>query len=303
MLAEQWMLVDRGVFEIVEVHDEALRLRDIGRGETITVTDIQHSDVIRPGMNLIGRPLPVGDTYQAFSGFTAVPRQLVNPMIDAIGSGDIGELISLLASSFRPPTLRNTSGEELAFHTITWIVDEPDDLRSALLSAGFTGGEDDEWTLAEDTPGMRKAIVATLRFDQDAGVLVADTNSDERATKVTALVGATVRSARLLDDLRREFDEVRDAHDDLDDDDRPGGLDPDDPEIRRVLDEMIRAKEIEWLDEQIPALGGRSPRETVADPIGREEVRQLLASFPELPPGAVGGFSASRLRTHLGLDD
>ena len=303
ILATQWTLVDRGVFEIIKVRDDELQLRDVGRGETITVTNTHASDATRPGMHLIGRPLPVGDTYRAFSGFVAVPRQLVNPMIDAIGKGETDELISMLASIFRPSALRNTSDEELAFHTIRWVVDEAEDLRRALLSAGFAGGDDDdEWTLTEDTPGMRKAIVAALRFDEDAGLLVAETNSDERATRVTDLIAVAVPAARLLDDQRRDFDEVRDAYDDLDDP-RPTGLDPDDPEVRRVLDEFVRAKEIEWLDERIPALGGRSPRDAVADPVGREEVRQLLASFPELPPGEVGGFRASRLRTYLGLDD
>jgi hypothetical protein len=37
--------------------------------------------------------------------------------------------------------------------------------------------------------------------------------------------------------------------------------------------------------------------------VGREDVRRLLATFPEPPPGDVGGFRASRLRAHLGLDD
>ncbi len=42
---------------------------------------------------------------------------------------------------------------------------------------------------------------------------------------------------------------------------------------------MARMEEY-WLDQEIPALGGRSPREAVEDPIGREEVRQLLARIP-----------------------
>lgn len=304
ILAAQWMLVDRGVFEIVEAHDDVLTLRDIGRGETITVTNTHASDSTRRGMHLIGRPLPVGDTHRAFSGFLTVPHQLVNPLIDAIGEGDTAEMISLLSSMFRPPTLRNTSGEELVFHKITWSVDDPDDLPSALHSAGFTAGDDGDWALTEDTPGMRAAIITSLHFDEEAGLLVAETNSDERAAQVTDLVAAAVPAARLVDDERSELDEVRDAYGDLDDldGDARDGPDPDDPEVRLALDEFVRAKEIEWLDQKIPALGGRSPREAVADPVGREEVRQLLASLPELPPGEVGGFRASRLRTHLDLD-
>ena len=67
-------------------------------------------------MMMIGRPLPVGDTYRAMGGFMSTPLQLVNPFIDAIAAGDVDELTALLAQMLRPPQLRNTSGEELVFH-------------------------------------------------------------------------------------------------------------------------------------------------------------------------------------------
>ena len=117
LLAEQWTLVDRGIFEILEARGDVLRLRDVGSGETIAVTNTHPSDATRPGMMMIGRPLPVGDTYRAMGGFMSTPLQLVNPFIDAIASGDVDELTALLAQMLRPPQLRNTSGEELVFHT------------------------------------------------------------------------------------------------------------------------------------------------------------------------------------------
>ena len=297
LLAQTWLLTDRAVFEILRDRADELHLRDVGSGETITVTNIHESDATRPGMYLIGRPVPVGDSYRAFSGFFPVAPHLVNPLIDAIDRDDVDEMMALLASTFRPPTLRNTSGEDLVFHTIRWSVDDPGLLSEELASAGFVADGDDRWTLVQDTPGMRRAIIATLRLD--GTTLVSETNSDERAATVKALVADEVSSVHLLDDERREFDEL-----DLPEGDgEPGGFDPDGPEVRALLDEMIRAKEIEWLDEQIPALSGRTPREAVSDPVGREDVRRLLATFPEPPPGDVGGFRASRLRAHLGLDD
>ncbi len=297
LLAQTWLLTDRAVFEILRDRTDELHLRDVGSGETITVTNVHPSDATRPGMYLIGRPVPVGDTYRAFSGFFPVAPHLVNPLIDAIDRNDVDEMMALVASTFRPPTLRNTSGEDLAFHTIRWSVDDPGLLSEQLASAGFAADGDDRWTLVQDTPGMRRAIVATLRLD--GTTLVSETNSDERAAAVKGLVADQVGSVQLLDDVRREFDEL-----DLPEGDHePGEFDPDAPEVRALLDEIIRAKEIEWLDEQIPALDGRTPREAVSDPVGREEVRRLLATFSEPPPGDVGGFRASRLRAHLGLDD
>jgi hypothetical protein len=299
LLAQTWLLTDRAVFELLRDPAGELHLRNVASGETIIVTNVHSSDATRPGMYLAGRPVPVGDTHRSFSGFFPVAPQVVNPLVDAIARNDVDEMMTLLAATFRPPTLRNTSGEDLAFHTIRWHVDDPGALREALASAGFTRDDEDHdrWTLVEDTPGMRRAIIATLRLD--GTTLVSETNSDERAAAVKDLVADHVSSVHLLDDSRREFDEL----DLTDADHEPGAFDPNAPEIRAFLDEMIQGKEIEWLDEQIPALSGRTPREAVGDPVGREEVRRLLATFPEPPPGEVAGFSASRLRAHLGLDD
>jgi hypothetical protein len=55
------------------------------------------------------------------------------------------------------------------------------------------------------------------------------------------------------------------------------------------------------LDESIPALGGRTPRDAVGNPIAREQLEQLLASFPEPGPDDVGPMSPDRLRRALDL--
>jgi Antitoxin Xre/MbcA/ParS C-terminal toxin-binding domain len=75
----------------------------------------------------------------------------------------------------------------------------------------------------------------------------------------------------------------------------------DDPAIRAALAEHIAGYERRWLDESIPALGGRTPREAADDPIGREELTRLLASFPVPAPGEVGAMDPDRLRAELGL--
>ena len=69
-------LTDRAVFEILLDRADELHLRDVGSGETITVTNVHASDATRPGMYLIGRPVPVGDTYRDFSGFFPVTPHL-----------------------------------------------------------------------------------------------------------------------------------------------------------------------------------------------------------------------------------
>jgi hypothetical protein len=63
---------------------------------------------------------------------------------------------------------------------------------------------------------------------------------------------------------------------------------------------MVRQHEAAWLDEQIPALGGVTPRQAAADPTRRPDLERLLAGFDDLEevPGAM---SARRLRDALGL--
>ena len=72
------------------------------------------------------------------------------------------------------------------------------------------------------------------------------------------------------------------------------------PEVRAMLEAHMANYETEWLDSTIPALGGRTPREAAADPIAREDLIRLLASFPEVGEGGVG-MSPARLRDALGL--
>lgn len=49
-----------------------------------------------------------------------------------------------------------------------------------------------------------------------------------------------------------------------------------DPEIRSQLQEHLQRQVEAWVDQKVPALGGRTPREAVKDPDGREIVESLL---------------------------
>ena len=48
------------------------------------------------------------------------------------------------------------------------------------------------------------------------------------------------------------------------------------PEVHAMLRESMRRHYAAWLDEAIPALGGRTPRQAVQDADGREAVEALL---------------------------
>ena len=297
LLGAQWALVDRGVFEIERVDRDRLELRDIGRGERITVVNVIPRDDTRRGTVLVGRPLPVGETYRAFSGFMSIPRQSVDEVQQAIDEGDPFQLVARIGETMRLPGMQNTDGEDFVLHTMRWRVAEPSTVDAALRGVGFEAdGERQEWRLARDTQTMAKATVAVVRLDGE--VLVGDVNSDERAEDLRALVARVLPGAELLDDDVREFEE---ALEDFDPETAPPRLDQNDPAIRQVLEQFIADQERRWLDESIPALGGQTPREAAADAIGRERLEQLLDSFPGPTAENPGTFDPNRLRRALGL--
>ena len=50
----------------------SLRLRDLRSGERITLTNTSPDSETRRGDLMLGRPLPIGDTWRAYSGLVKV---------------------------------------------------------------------------------------------------------------------------------------------------------------------------------------------------------------------------------------
>jgi hypothetical protein len=295
LLAAQWVLVDRGVFEVLETTGTELELRDVARGDRVRVVNTHPSDGIRAGTMLLGRPLPVGETYRAFSGFMPVPNGHQHAMLAAIDSGDSEQIADAIAAILAPPHLANTDGHDLIAHTITWRVPQPNAVGAALLGAGLQAEGDDHWTLVRDSKNQDNTVIASLRLDGDE--LTVEINSAERAAELELLVADALPDAEVVDVEAHPFEMP-------DEPVRTSGMrsaDMDDPAIRAALAEHVATYEQRWLDESIPALGGRTPREAAGDPIGREELTRLLASFPVPGPDEIGAMDPDRLRAALGL--
>jgi hypothetical protein len=294
LLAQQWELTDRSVFEVESVRSGHLSLRNLATGDLIEVSNVTDGPATTPGTIVVGRPLPLGDTHRAFSGFMALPPSLVNEALSLIGSGAIEDLMVLLGSIHRRPRIANTDGHDMVLVDLRWIVPEDARVAEAFAQAGFTG-DDAGWSLVRDTAGQADSIVASLSIESDQ--LMGSVNSIERAEELIELIAEVLPGTVLVDTEVTEIDDV-------DDDGPVSPIDPDglmdDPELRAMVEAHMANYETEWLDTSIPALDGQTPREAAADPIGREGLIRLLATFPELKHGAVG-MSPQRLRTALGL--
>jgi hypothetical protein len=223
----------------------------------------------------------------------AVPLVHHDAMLAAIDSRDSEAIADVISAMLAPPRLSNTDGEDFVAHVITWRVAHPAAVGPALVAAGLRADDEDRWTLVRDSNNQDNTVIAKVQLDGDE--LTVDVNSAERAVELQTLVVDALPDAELLDIDVREL-ELPDEPTSF-----PTQPEIDDPAIRAALAEHIAGYERRWLDESIPALGGRTPREAAADPVGREELTRLLASFPA--PGAddISMMDVRRLRTALGL--
>ena len=303
LLAEQWLLVDRSVFELERVNPgESISVRDVRNGDIHEVRERTASRKLKPGQLICARVVPAGDSMQFFGGVEPVALHERDPLIDLLDSEpDPVELVAALSRRFAPATLTNTEGEPLVICEATVRVDDADGLAAALDETydRVDGEEPPRWHEHVNTLGMPH-IRAVLVRDGDA--LRVETNSAERMDRVVATLIRLDPTMRVLDDFRRPIRDAREAAE-LAAQLPAGenGLDPNAPEVATMLDEFIREYEAKWLDEPIPALDGHTPRQAADDPTRRGDLIKLLDSFPA-DDGAPGRMSAERLRSALGLE-
>lgn len=293
LLAARWQLTERSLFEVDEAGHTHLILRDLRTGERVTVTNTNAESQTRRGELMFGRPLPVGETWRAYSGFVKVGRMLRDEILDALDHPDPFEIAELIGRCLAPPRMQNTDGETLQFHELVWKLSDPEAARRALGAHDALSEDDGTYRLVRDSANQRQTVILTLTIT--GSELHGEVNSDRRADEVIGLVDSLIPTSELIDHDIRDLDEAMQTH-------RAMGAPPapnllDDPDMADVREEITAQFERRWLDDHIPALGGRTPREAALDPIGRRELERLLDSFDDGP----GLMNAARLRKALDL--
>jgi hypothetical protein len=298
LLASQWALIDRSVFEIESTRPDGMRLRDLRTGDRVTVEHVT-TDGLRPGMLLVGRLLPVGDSRRAFAGLLPIGDALRDRAMEVMDEADAEEVAALLGTALQPPQMRNTDGESLRFHTTTWLVDETTDAAAVLQQAGWKV-QDTQVSFVRDSSSQRDTVIAAGTIEGRR--LTLEVNSDERAEEMFRLLRSLLPGSLVLEMDVRELHEVMAVGSSgiggaapLTSDGRSLSAEQE----REVMTQYMAMAEQRWLDEQVPALRGMTPREAAADPIGRIELQRLLASFPDTDDPTQ--MSARRLSDLLGL--
>lgn len=309
LLAQQWLLIDRSVHEVVAVRrGQGMTMRDVRTGDVHEVQERTASKQVQPGQLYCGRIVPVGETMQIFGGLepvTLMERDALVALLD--DDADPVELVAFLSRRFAPPELRNTEGDVLTICEGSLRVADP-----VALTDGLDREYDRRDDLPDDRPGWFEHVVthgmerirASLELDGDE--LRVSANSRARFDRVLAVVQRLDPSVTVLDENRKPAGDFASTR-------RlagrapgttppPGVLDPaTDPALAAALAGFIAQQERAWLDDSIPALAGYTPRQCAADPTRRPDLIRLLDSFPE-PAGDPGMMSPARLRSALGLD-
>ncbi len=295
-----------------------LRLRDVLLGTEIDVLEREGSAFAETGDLVYAKAVPI-DGVALLEGCTPVLippvwkpkiielRERLAAQGAARDSGllrrrqfELRELYLEIADRLlhpRMPQLANTDGDPLELRSLVFDIESPQEAFDALK--GLAAGEADDDLLRDarrDAAGTLARVDFTWRREGSDTVLgtvhidglrlTAEANSTRRAEALRRAIeerlagrcryrAGTVQSVESL--LRRQPTPAeRSAAKQRDTEQaRLAAL----PEVKAAITAHLREHYRRWVDERIPALGERTPREAVGDAAGREAVEALLMQF------------------------
>jgi len=228
--------------------------------------------------------------------------------------------------------IRNTDGDPLAFHTLTYEISSFDGAFRALkdLEQKVTGSTDTE-LLAEaqkNKAGQPTKLIlhwsksakkgalggntnlATLTISKTR--LVVEVNSEQRSKRIqkeikkrlgdnAVLLRTTVKTQEgIMKEAEREEARGKPAKESEHD-----RLMKESPEARAYMKEMMEKHWADWPDTSLPALRGMTPRKAAKHPEGRELLESLLMEFDLRNQEQDDEFlrvNTAKLRKKLGVD-
>ncbi|MFH0946280.1 MAG: hypothetical protein V2A76_13855 [Planctomycetota bacterium] len=175
-----------------------------------------------------------------------------------------------------PPRLVNRDGHTLAWQTACFSLEDPEAARRFLSERDDVDPPTGE---GEDAYHWLRASDQTLlgQIEIIGKELVLQVNSAERLEQARAFL-------EQAPGVRFESVQARDIFEDPSplDDRLPGPPEPPPTaEMNQMVREFLHQKAMEWLDEKIPALGGKTPRQAVKMKAGREQVLLMIRTWPD----------------------
>ena len=221
-----------------------------------------------------------------------------------------------------PPEIFNTDGDPFCLHDLCFKITSPQRAFESLKSLAIDVAEDELLQRAEfdDEGNLKKIEIPWRRKGQSkipgsdytllGSMSIEDTklkvtiNSENRAVKIRKEI-----EERLGDQVTYQSMEVKSVESLLEGkpDTPTEELDhAKHPDLEKVMDKMLASHWKKWIDENIPALGGITPRQAIKDKDGREKVIALLDDFVRHEERREGGVSQlkyiQQVRKKLGLE-
>ncbi|HKW61360.1 MAG TPA: SEC-C metal-binding domain-containing protein [Candidatus Acidoferrum sp.] len=206
--------------------------------------------------------------------------------------------LDLRDTLYAPPRLVNTDGDPLAFCTVTFQVESPEAAFAALASLAVGRAKEELLAQAEFDEagklskvefdwlkkGNRKMLnwentmLGSIKISENS--IVAEVNSENRARRLREEIERRLGNdavhkgtvVKTLEEIAKSAPSRKKTPKDEEKLLR-------DPEIREQFQVHLQKQVEAWVDQKIPALGGRTPREAVKDPEGREIVESLLLGW------------------------
>lgn len=301
-LGRRWLTTRRSLYEVQSVQPgRGLTLRDLATDNVVVQLHDRSLSRQAETLDLLClRLLPDGAGGVTSSDGVLVPRLHRGYVLGLVKSGDGLGLLRWIANPNPMPRLQNMEGDPLLFVTVAYRVADPAAAARALARRLRDDG-DGRFVETFERRGQDWTR-GSIALDGDQATIEA--NSAKRAARLERTLKRAAPGARLI---RREERGVEDALDEQ----RIAGKPAEaidvaaQPELAGAMEQVMRQFETTWVDESIPALGGLTPRQALADPKARPELEALLddMAWQLRCAGGTGLMDPSRIRVLLGMNE
>ncbi len=195
----------------------------------------------------------------------------------------------------KPLEIRNTDGDELLIHNMTFKINSPQTTFDALkrLAGGIPEGElletavyDDRGELLSvELPWIKKnrkfeigkEYISLGHMDINNKELKIFVNSEKRAKKIRREIDKRLGSQAAF--LSMEVQSLEDAREKSEKTEKKKPALENETEMQEVRRQFLESHWKNWVDDKMPALNGLTPRQAIEDEDGREKVTALLYDF------------------------
>lgn len=291
------------------LRDQEVIIFDKAGASSLTIGQIMYAKIITLDSNsiMVGNyPLTISSNSATDiinmrnKALSRSPRKVTNEMLFDY-DGDIREFfLSIIESqlNFKMPKLRNTDGHDMIDITLSYKVNiDNNEILKDLAHLNINETHDDILSYAKfnkdgsikevNFPWLIKGNKTHKSWDNTVfahisiknTLLEIDVNSAERANKVKQ------QMKKLLGEKVTFENEIRESiENNLD---KPTSkskpINPDDhPELKEMMDNMIKKHWESWPDQKIPALMNKTPRQAAKTKIGRERLEAMFTHFQEM---------------------